>query len=507
MTNRHQAAPDMTETIAKPDSPEPRPQPAWALELSIGGEPVFGRAEPIVVFDPATEAELTSVPQADAQQVEHAIVAARRAFDDGPWPAMSPDERATVMHRFADCLQERANELVTAIVYECGTPITQTKIGQVELPLAILRNYAELARKDRTEYLGPNFDMTPSDSLVAYQPVGVVGVITAYNFPLVLALRTMGAALAAGCTVVVAPSPKAPLSTLMVARAAEDAGFPPGVVNVVVGGADVGRVISTHPGVDKVGFTGSRGVGRMIMQQAAETIKGVMLELGGKTPTLIMPGVDAVPIARRLHTKYLLNAGQACAAPARVLVPHEDYEPFVEASREAYAKIKVGDPWDPKTIVGPLIRPDHRELVERIVEDAVRQGATILAGGGRPPLDRGWYTNPVLVGEVDNRSPIAQEEIFGPIGVLIAYDGIDDGVAKANDVAYGLAADVFSPDSASGIAIAKRLRAGTVTINGGGAFRSDAPFGGFKASGIGREYDEWGVREFLEPQHVQWALR
>jgi aldehyde dehydrogenase (NAD+) len=496
----------MTETVTTPDAPTARPQPDWTLELSIAGSPVPGRAEPVVVFDPATEAELTSVPHADAEQVEHAIVAARRAFDDGPWPQMSRDERAAVMHRFADRLEERAHELVAAIVYECGTPVTQTQIGQVELPIAILRSYADLARKDRTEHLGPNFDMTPSDSLVAYQPVGVVGIITAYNFPLVLALRTMGGALAAGCTVVVAPSPKAPLSTLMMARAAEEAGFPPGVVNVVVGGPDVGRLISTHQAVDKLGFTGSRSVGQMILEQAASTIKGVTLELGGKTPTLVMPGVDAGSIARRLHTKYLLNAGQACAAPARILVPREDHDRFVEYSREAYAKIRVGDPWDPKTIVGPLIRPEHRERVERSVQDAVSEGATILAGGGRPPLERGWYTNPVLVGGVDGRAPIAQEEIFGPVGVLIPYDGIDDGVAKANDVAYGLGADVFSPDAATGIGVARRLRAGTVTINGGGAFRPDAPFGGFKASGIGREYGEWGVREFLEPQHVQWAL-
>ena len=221
---------------------------------------------------------------------------------------------------------------------------------------------------------------------------------------------------------------------------------------------------------------------------------------------LLLPGYDAAASARRLHTRYLLNAGQACAAPARMLVPREDYDTFLDASREAFTKIRVGDPWNPKTIVGPLIRPDHRERVEAFVDDAVGAGASVVAGGGRPPLERGWYTNPVLVGDVDHRSPIAQEEVFGPVGVVVPYDGIDDGVAKANDVAYGLAANVYSPDAASGIAVAQRLRAGTVYVNGGGAFRTDAPFGGFKGSGIGREYGEWGVREFLQPQHVQWAL-
>jgi aldehyde dehydrogenase (NAD+)/betaine-aldehyde dehydrogenase len=483
-----------------------RPRPPWTLDLSIAGEPVAGRAEPVAVLDPATENELARVPQADGEQVERAILAARAAFDEGPWPRMSGDERATLMSAFVACVEARKDDLVAGMVYECGTPVTQAQIGQVELPIQVLRSYADLARRDRTEHLGPNLEMTPSESLVAYRPIGVVSVITAYNYPLVLALRSLGAALAAGCTAVVAPSPRAPLTTLMLARAAEEAGFPPGVVNVVVGGPEAGRLMSTHGAVDKVAFTGSRAVGQAVMEQAAGTIKDIALELGGKSPSLVLPGADLAKIVRRLHTKYLLNAGQACAAPARVLVPRESYDEFSELSVEAYKKIRVGDPWDPKTIVGPLIRPEHRERVEAAVDAALAAGATVVAGGGRPDLERGWYMNPVLVGDVDPRAPIAQEELFGPVGVLIGYDGLDDAVAKANDVAYGLAADVFCSDTPAGLALAGRLRAGTITINGGGAFRTDAPFGGFKASGIGREYGEWGVREFLAPQHVQWAL-
>jgi aldehyde dehydrogenase (NAD+)/betaine-aldehyde dehydrogenase len=466
----------------------------------------MGHAEPVAVYDPATEEELVRVPQADPAQVARAIASARAAFDDGPWPRMSGAERSRALFRFAECIEARRAELVAGVVYECGTPVTQSQIGQVALPIQVLRTYAELARRDRTEHLGPNFDGVASDSLVAYRPYGVVAVITAYNYPLLLALRSLGGALAAGCTTIVAPSPKAPLTTLMLARAAEAAGFPPGVVNVVVGGPDVGRALSSDPGIGKVAFTGSRAVGQLIMEQAAGTIKGITLELGGKSPSLLLPGVDLARIARRLHTGYLLNAGQACAAPARVLVPHESYDEFAQASRDAFAKIMVGDPWDPKTIVGPLIRPDHRDRVERFVDDAVGEGATIVAGGGRPPLERGWYTNPVLVGSVESRASIAQEEIFGPVGVVVTYHDLDDAVAKANDVPYGLAANVYSPDTATGIQVAKRLRAGTVYVNGGGAFRTDAPFGGFKASGIGREYGEWGIREFLQPQHVQWPL-
>jgi acyl-CoA reductase-like NAD-dependent aldehyde dehydrogenase len=489
----------MTETLA-------RSTPAWTLDLSIGGAPEAGRAEPIAIFDPATEAELVRLRQAGAEQVERAILAARSAFDQGPWPALTGQERSQLISDFADALAARRDELVSGVVFECGTPITQSQIAQVDLPIDVLRTYAALAAKDRTEHLGPELGPMPSDSLVAYQPIGVVGLITAYNFPLLLALRSLGGALAAGCSVVLAPSPKAPLTTLMLGRAAEEVGFPPGVVNVVVGGPEVGQLISTHPAVDKVAFTGSHVVGQAIMRQAADTIKGVMLELGGKSPTLVLPGVDSARIVRRLHTKYLLNAGQACAAPGRILVPREDYDAFADLSREAFAKIRVGDPWDPKTLVGPLISSEHRDRVEAFVEQAVAGGASIVAGGGRPDLERGWYTNPVLVGDVDDRSPIAQEEVFGPVGVLLPYDGIEDGIAKANDVAYGLAADVFAPTAAAGIDVSKRLRAGSVTINGGGAFRPDAPFGGFKASGVGREYGEWGVREFLEPQHVQWAL-
>jgi aldehyde dehydrogenase (NAD+) len=480
--------------------------PPWTLELSIAGEPVAGRAEPVPVFNPANENELARVPQADLDQVDQAIAAARRAFDAGPWPRMSGGERAKLMFRFADCLETRQEELVAGVVSEVGTPINQTQVGQVGLPIQVLRIYAELARKERTEHLGPNFEGIPSDSLVAYQPVGVVGVITAYNYPVLLALRTMGGALAAGCTVVLTPSPKAPLTTLMLARAAEDAGLPPGVVNVMVGGPDVGRRLSTHPAVDKLAFTGSRSVGQKIMEQAAASIKGVTLELGGKSPSIVLPGFDARPVVRRLHTRYLLNAGQGCAAPARMLVSRDYFDEFVELSREAFGKIKVGDPWDPKTIVGPLIRPEHRARVEGYVEEALQGGASVLAGGGRPELEKGWYMNPVLVGGVDNRSRIAQEEIFGPVGVVIAYDDVDDAVRKANDVDYGLAADVFTSSVKNGIEVARRLRAGSVYINGGGAFRPDAPFGGFKGSGFGREYGEWGVREFLQAQHVQWTL-
>jgi aldehyde dehydrogenase (NAD+)/betaine-aldehyde dehydrogenase len=483
------------------------PSPLWTVDLLVDGKAEPGRDTPVPVFDPATERELVSVPQADPEQVDRAISAARRAFDGGTWTGLGREGRARIMHRFADELARRSEELAAAITYECGTPISQSRVGQVAMPIDILRSYGDLAAVDRTEALGADLGPMPSDSMVAYQPVGVVAVIPAYNYPLVLALRTMGAALAAGCTVVVAPSPKAPLATLMLAESIAAADFPPGVVNIVLGGPTVGQRLTTHKGIDKIGFTGSRQVGEQILRQAAPGLKGVTLELGGKTPTVVLPGVELAPLVRRMHLKYLMNAGQACAAPSRLLVHRDQRDEFVELSVAAYAKVRTGDPWHPKTIVGPLIRPEHRTRVEGMVAEAVRGGAAVVAGGGRPEIEKGWFMNPVLLDDVAPDAPIAQEEIFGPVGVLLTYQDVDDAVALANDVDYGLAADVFAATTVEGIEVAKRLRAGTVYVNGGGAFRLDAPFGGFKASGIGREYGEWGVREFLEPQHIQWSLR
>ncbi|MBO3682248.1 aldehyde dehydrogenase family protein [Streptomyces sp. NEAU-YJ-81] len=483
------------------------PSPTWTLDLFIDGKPEPGRDTPVTVFDPATELELAAVPQADVEQVDRAVLAARRAFDSGAWTGLGARGRARLMHRLADELERRSEELAAAITYECGTPIAQSRVGQVKMPLDILRSYADLAAVDRTEPLGVDLGPMPSDSLVNYQPVGVVAVIPAYNYPLVLALRTMGGALAAGCTVVIAPSPRAPLATLMLAESIAAADFPPGVVNIVLGGPSVGRRLTSHPEIDKIGFTGSRQVGEQIMRQAAPSLKGVTLELGGKTPTVVLPGVELAPLVRRMHLKYLMNAGQACAAPSRLLVHRDQHDEFVELSAAAYTKIRTGDPWHPKTIVGPLIGLEHRQRVEEMVDAAVRDGAVVAAGGGRPEIEKGWFMNPVLLDNVAPTAPIAQDEIFGPVGVLLTYEDIDDAVALANDVPYGLAADVFSATTAEGIGVAKRLRAGTVYVNGGGGFRLDAPFGGFKASGIGREYGEWGVREFLEPQHIQWSLR
>jgi aldehyde dehydrogenase (NAD+)/betaine-aldehyde dehydrogenase len=241
------------------------------------------------------------------------------------------------------------------------------------------------------------------------------------------------------------------------------------------------------------------------MRQAATHLSGVVLELGGKSPAILLPDADISAVAPGIHLRYCRNGGQACAAPTRILVPRSGWEEFLDVSRRTYAEVQVGDPLDPRTVVGPMITAQHRDRVEGYVAGALAQGATIAAGGGRPDLRRGWYTNPVLLVDVDNSWPVAQEEIFGPVAVATPYRDLDEAVGIANDSRYGLHAYLFGADTDRARSVASRLRAGSVSINGGGGFRPDAPMGGFGASGIGRELGKWGIHEYLEPQHVQWA--
>ncbi|MFF5989442.1 aldehyde dehydrogenase family protein [Prauserella flavalba] len=483
-----------------------RRAPEWLTSFTIDGREVVGAGASLAVENPATEQTLQVLPTATADQVDQAVAAARRAFDDGRWSGLPGHERAKLMHAFADRIESLHDTLSAGVVCEVGSPVSLATTLHTQVAVQVLRAYADLAGRDRTEDLGTDDATLRSRSVVAYRPMGVVAVITAYNIPLLILARAMGAALAAGCTTVVLPSPKAPLTSLIMARAAAEAGLPDGVINIVVGEREAGERLGTHPEIDKVAFTGSLGVGRQIMAQAAPRLTRLSLELGGKSPSLLMPGYDAAETAYEIHARYLRNGGQGCAAPARVLVPREYYDEFAELSRAAYARLRTGDPWDPETVVGPMIGREHRDSVRATLDRAVAAGATVVAEGPEPETDRGWYMRATLVGGVDPASPIAQDEIFGPVGVLLPYDGVDDAVRLANGTAFGLSAHVYCRDTSDGVTLASRLQAGTVAVNGGGAFRPDAPFGGFKASGFGREYGEWGVREFLEVQHVQWPV-
>jgi aldehyde dehydrogenase (NAD+)/betaine-aldehyde dehydrogenase len=477
----------------------------FPCDLVLGGERVRGEGAPVVTFDPATEEPLAEIAGASPAQVDAAVEAAAAAF--GSWSKLSPAERGDHLDAFAAALEGRREQLVEAIVADVGTPLSLCEALQVAAPLIHLRNYARLARLDRTEPLGPHLGPVASDSLVSYRPVGPVAAIVAYNYPFSLAVIKVGAALAAGCTVVMAPSPQAPLTSLIIAEASLESGLPAGALNVVLGDAEVSKRLIDNPAIRRVSFTGSVAVGRAVMERAARRLTGSILELGGKSAAIVAPGADLARLVEPLHLRYARNAGQGCQSPTRLLVHEDDMAEFEELSVAAYARIAVGEPRDAATVVGPLISAAHRERVEGFVEEALAEGGRTIAGGGRPAgLDRGWYVNPALVGDVSPDSRIAREEIFGPVAVVLPYRSLDEAVTIANDSELGLAAYVFAASMPEAFEIGDRLEAGSVYINGGGGFREDAPMGGVKNSGLGREIGEWGVREYLEPCHVQWAL-
>jgi aldehyde dehydrogenase (NAD+)/betaine-aldehyde dehydrogenase len=345
-----------------------------------------------------------------------------------------------------------------------------------------------------------------SNSMLRRVPVGVVAALTAYNYPLQLAAWKIGPALASGCTVVLLPSPKALLSTLALVRLIEEAGLPPGAVNFVYGPSAIGEQIVASPLVDMVSFTGSEAVGSRIMALAARTVKKVVLELGGKSPNVLLPGVDVSSTVENSVMRLCRNAGQGCGVTSRMLVPTASFDQFVAEAADLIGKLVVGSPHDEATVVGPLITEEHLGTVEGILDRTRGDGAHVVTGGRRPDhLDRGWYLEPTLVTGVSNAAEISQEELFAPVGVVLPYDTLDEAVAIANDSRYGLNANVWGP-TAQALEFAGRLRTGTVTINGGGGLRTDAPWGGFGASGIGRENGEEGLREFYEVVHIQWPV-
>jgi aldehyde dehydrogenase (NAD+) len=474
---------------------------AWRLAHYIDGRYVEGAGTDLAPQNPATGKVLTALHGVSVEQLSQAVAAARRAFESGIW--RDAGTRKAALLRLAEEFEARRGELLRSIVLEIGTPVSIAKFLQVDGPLAMLRDVAGRADVDRTEHL-PADDRTPaSQSLVRYEPVGVVAGIGAYNNPLLYLVSKCCAALAAGCTAVYLPSSLTPLTALLFGEIVEAAALPPGVLNIVAGGPEIARALTLHRGIDKISMTGSVEVGRQVMRQASEGLKGVVLELGGKSPGIVLPGTDLSKVSLPLHGRYLRNAGQGCQSPTRLLVHESQFDDFVDAAREAFAQIPVGDPWDPATLIGPLIRESHRARVELQVERARAEGGTVLAGGGRPPIADGWYMNGALLGGLSNHSEIARTELFGPVAIALPYRDVDHAVAIANDSDFGLAAHIFG-NADEALNVARRLRAGTVAINGGGNFRVDSVLAGWKQSGIGREWGEQGVREFLEVQHIQW---
>ena len=470
----------------------------WITSQLIDGHWVPGEGASFPIVNPATEEVLCDMAAASVAQVEEAGASARRTFETAQWA--DPVFRRTCLHRLADLIERDSLLLGATLTEEIGSPVANI-FNQVDVCVMYLRWFAEAAIVDRTRTLAPLPGMVDTLNLIAMRPVGGVASILAYSYPRRLLVTKLGAVVAAGCTTVVMPSQQAPLAVMLVGQLISEAGFPMGAVNMLAGPAEIGKALTEHRDISKISFTGSVEVGKKIMQQAGTGIRGVILELGGKSAAIMLPGVDFNKYALRLHTRHIQHAGQSCSSPTRYLVERARMDEFAAVTRYTYASIPVGNPWRPDVLVGPLISRAHRNRVENFVKEAVAQGAEVVAGGGKSNEPRGWFGNPTLVATQDTSLRIAREEIFGPIGVLIPYDSVDHAVQIANDSELGLKAYLFG-SACEATALAPRLRVGTVVINQGAGLRVDVPMGGFKQSGIGREWGEEGIREFLESQHV-----
>jgi len=460
---------------------------AW--EASSGGGTID-------VIDATTEEVLGHVPHGTGDDVNRAVVAARAALPG--WAATPVEDRAKALERLGQALQARMAELATLVTREVGTPLNLSSLAHVGLPTITLSTTAEIARTYP-------FEETVGTSLVLSEPVGVVGAITPWNYPLHQAVAKVAPALAAGCTVVLKPSEVAPLSAFALADMVDELPLPPGVFNLVSGtGAVVGESLVAHPDVDMISFTGSTAAGRRVGEVAAGTVKRVALELGGKSPTVILADADLRRAVMAGVTSAFLNSGQSCLSSSRMLVPRSKL-PEVEALAVTAAEsFTPGDPLDPGTRLGPLASEVQRSRVWDHIRRAEAEGASLLTGGTGVPegVDRGFFVRPTVFTAVQPHMAIAQEEVFGPVLSVMAYDSEDEAVDVANGTIYGLSAAVWSADADRARGVARRLRAGQVEVNGG-AFNPLAPFGGCKQSGNGRELGRRGLEEFLEVKSLQ----
>jgi aldehyde dehydrogenase (NAD+) len=474
----------------------------------IGGEWVIpSRKRRIEVEDPSTEETFGSAPFGGAADARAAIHAARTAFDEGPWPRLSPVERAAAMKRFAIEVALQRQRLTDLLIRESGCTRLMAEHLQVGPPIEHLSWYADRAARDPDTRLPDHKGPPPSESIVAREPVGVVAAIVPWNFPLFIAVNKVGAALAGGNTVVLKPASWTPLSVFVLAEAAERAGLPPGTLNVVTGeGGDVGEEMVENSLVDMVSFTGSTAVGRRVMQRASGNVKRLSLELGGKSAGIVLPDADLDRAVPHLMWSWLVHQGQACGATTRFVLDDRIHDEFVDRLVDAVKGLTIGPPAEWTTLVGPLIRASHRERVERYIALGREEGATLAVGGGRPShLERGYYLEPAVFTDVRNDMRIAQEEIFGPVVCVIRVSGEDEAVRVANDSIYGLAGAVWAGTRDRAVAVARRMRTGTVSVNGGG-LNPWAPFGGYKQSGIGREMGLAGLDEFTEAKHLNLGV-
>ena len=457
--------------------------------------PATGRA-PIPVIDPATEEQVGSVPAGVEEDIDRAVVAARAAF--AGWASTVPADRAALLSAAADALEARTDEVALLISSEMGTPLAFSKAVQVGNPVRVLRSYAEIL----STY---SFEEQIANSLVVKEPIGVVGAITPWNYPLHQVVAKVAAALAAGCTVVLKPSEVAPLSAFVLAEVFDSVGLPAGVFNLVTGvGPVVGEAIAAHPDIDMVSFTGSTAAGKRVMSVASGTVKKVSLELGGKSAFVVLDDADLGKAVKIGLANCFINAGQTCTAWTRMLVPAALHDEALALIRDAAAKYPVGAPTDEGSRIGPLANANQYKKVIGYIEQAVADGARVVVGGTDRPegLERGYYVKPTVLAGVRPGSEVEQQEVFGPVLAVIPYDTEDEAIEIANGTPYGLSGGVFSGDQERAVAVARRMRTGMVDVNGG-RFNPLAPFGGYKQSGNGRELGEYGLEEFLEVKSLQ----
>jgi acyl-CoA reductase-like NAD-dependent aldehyde dehydrogenase len=449
----------------------------------------------IAVISSATEQEFARVPRGTADDVDRAVRAARRGF--ATWSRLGVDERAHWLEQLAEAMKKRAPQIAEAIAHEVGTALGYATKVQVEFPIMMIGLNAKFIREATLqEELG--------NSIIYKEPIGVVGCITPWNYPLHQIVCKIAPALAAGCTVVLKPAEMAPLSAFFLAESAHDIGLPNGVFNVVAGsGRVVGEAIVAHPDVDMISFTGSLQAGRRIASVAGDGIKKVCLELGGKSAFVVL---DDAPFDKAIPAgvnNCMQNSGQTCSAWTRMLVPRARHDEAVEMAKAQLARLTLGDPFDKNTRLGPLASAAQRDTVLEYIEKGKKEGATVAAGGGKPPnLSKGFYVEPTIFSNVDNKMAVAQEEIFGPVLSIIPYDSEEEAIAIANDSQYGLAGGVWAGTQERALAVAKQLRTGQVDINGG-RFNVLAPFGGYKKSGIGREIGPLAIEEFFQLKSIQ----